>query len=169
MMQLPARPDIYVPSVPEKPKTHKVRWIIFGGLGMFIVLVIIGMMVGTKTSDPVISTPTNSGVDTIALDPDWDAATSLANNINDELDAITPNSDVSADLVHLDAVINYGEQMVILFEGTTYPEIGTYWSRALDHIRSARAAEEAGDFDTFSTEMSAAGDDIGQAAETIPG
>ena len=59
MTNLPSRPDL--PFRPElatpAPKTHKLRWIILGGLGMFVVLAILGSVLdlgepGTRVASP---------------------------------------------------------------------------------------------------------------------
>jgi len=70
---IPARPDLPFRSelATPVPKTHKLRWLILGGVGMFIVLAILGSILdlgepGTRVASPdpiTINQPVDSNMD----------------------------------------------------------------------------------------------------------
>jgi hypothetical protein len=156
---LPPRPD-EIPIITEEPPKKRRGWTIAGSiLGGLLVLGGLGSLVDQNAAEGTAT----------AIEPDWEQATALVKQVNTELGFITPNSTVESDLIHLDRIIDLQEQEAALFDGTNRPEIATFLRSSADHVQAARDAEAAGDFDTFSQEMSLAGDDLARMLDEVPG
>jgi hypothetical protein len=164
---LPARPDVLAPASPA-PKTHRLRWIVLGGVGMFVALGIIGAALGlgdqttTTTPDPItVTEPLEPG---LSVGEAMGQAAPLLDKARRELGYITATSDISADVGHLNTAADLTDAAAALFVGV---DEGIYLnlSSAADHVRAAADAEELGDFVGFNRELNAAADDMRAVVE----